>query len=63
MFQNLLDMLRTTDTYLTQMTKQVYFDMLDALLAEEKIPDEYHGQIQVHLHPPQAFYLIGDLMF
>lgn len=26
---------------------QVYFGMLDALLAEEKIPEEYSGQIQV----------------
>lgn len=28
---------------------QVYFQMLDALLAEEKIPDEYSGQTQVIL--------------
>ncbi|THG03241.1 hypothetical protein TEA_024179 [Camellia sinensis var. sinensis] len=28
---------------------QVYFGMLDALLAEEKIPDEYSGQTQVIL--------------
>ncbi|XP_011071734.1 zinc finger protein BRUTUS-like At1g18910 isoform X1 [Sesamum indicum] len=28
---------------------QVYFEMLDALLAEEKIPEEYAGQIQVIL--------------
>ncbi|XVF12013.1 hypothetical protein REPUB_Repub08aG0078000 [Reevesia pubescens] len=28
---------------------QVYFRMLDALLAEEKIPDEYHGRTQVIL--------------
>ncbi|XWS51065.1 hypothetical protein CRYUN_Cryun12cG0144200 [Craigia yunnanensis] len=28
---------------------QVYFRMLDALLVEEKIPDEYHGRTQVIL--------------
>ncbi|XP_022768172.1 zinc finger protein BRUTUS-like At1g74770 [Durio zibethinus] len=28
---------------------QVYFKMLDALLVEEKIPDEYHGRTQVIL--------------
>lgn len=28
---------------------QVYFEMLDALLAEEKIPDEYSGKTQVCL--------------
>lgn len=28
---------------------QVYFEMLDALLAEEKIPDEYSGKTQVSL--------------
>lgn len=26
---------------------QVYFGMIDALLAEEKIPEEYSGQVQV----------------
>lgn len=30
---------------------QVYFQMLDALLAEEKIPDEYSGQTQVYRSP------------
>ncbi|KAK4394565.1 Zinc finger protein BRUTUS-like [Sesamum angolense] len=29
--------------------RKVYFEMLDALLAEEKIPEEYAGQIQVIL--------------
>lgn len=28
---------------------QVYFRMLDALLAEQKMPDEYSNQTQVHL--------------
>lgn len=28
---------------------QVYFEMLDALLAEEKIPEEYSGKTQVCL--------------
>lgn len=27
---------------------QVYFNMLDAFLAEEKVPDEYAGKAQVH---------------
>lgn len=40
---------------------QVYFGMLDALLAEEKIPDEYASQTQVShsLH----FHLTHSVLF
>lgn len=39
---------------------QVYFGMLDALLAEEKIPEEYSGQTQVDYVLQASFFVIFE---
>lgn len=41
---------------------QVYFKMLDAFLAEEKIPDEHHDRNQVHRVVYLSWFIIGTLL-
>jgi hypothetical protein len=44
---NCLQLVLSWSSYIMNVL-QVYFNMLDAFLAEDKIPDEYAGKTQVH---------------